>query len=318
MAKVTGPLFSLKASGKFGDSIVFSSWKGLNIARKYTKPGGEPSARQRLIQGYFAEATGMYGLLTPADRQAWNMRVGSRPMTGYNLFIKNVMDSYTAGALNYNLIRELEVSGEEFGLRVSFTADEPAPMLVSWGLEGEDFSHSLRLDEDDFDEEGRASFLLENLEEDMRYNLRLVQTPIMTGTPEDVTFLAQGEEGGPEYEFLVAAITSSDELLLDTGRIHLLSPGPETVDEENPLEMSWEKKPGIEEYLVYLLDREEERLELVGRTEDESLSWQGDRSEEYRQLQPGWEQEQPSELIYLTGESGDYSFSPAGDGLRPL
>ena len=316
MAKVTGPLFSLKASGKFGDSIIFSSWKGLNIARKYTKPGGEPSPAQRLIQNYFAEASAMYGHLAPADRQAWNFRVGSRPMTGYNLFIKKVMDAFTAGALNYNLIRELEVTAEEFGTRVSLTVDEPAPMLVSWGLEGDNFSHSLNLSEDDFDEAGRASFTLYNLEDGMDYQLRLVQSDIMTGTPEDVSILAEGEEGGPDYEFIVAALTSSDDLLLDTGRINLLSPGPEDVDEENPIELSWEENPGLKEYLVYLVDREEDRLELVGRTEENSLTWQGDKSGEYRQLQPGWELEQPRDIIYLTGESGDYRFSPDGDGLR--
>lgn len=52
MAKVSGPLMSMDASGKFGGAIVFSKWKGRNVVRQLVVPAnpnsaGQESARNR-------------------------------------------------------------------------------------------------------------------------------------------------------------------------------------------------------------------------------------------------------------------------------
>lgn len=46
MAKVTGPLMSMDASGKFGGSLVFGKWKGRNVARKLVTPSNPMTADQ--------------------------------------------------------------------------------------------------------------------------------------------------------------------------------------------------------------------------------------------------------------------------------
>lgn len=46
MAKVTGPLMSMDASGKFGDALVFGKWKGRNVVRQYTRPANPQTALQ--------------------------------------------------------------------------------------------------------------------------------------------------------------------------------------------------------------------------------------------------------------------------------
>lgn len=46
MAKVTGPLMSMDASGKFGSAIVFGKWKGRNTVRKLVTPANPMSADQ--------------------------------------------------------------------------------------------------------------------------------------------------------------------------------------------------------------------------------------------------------------------------------
>lgn len=47
MAKVTGPLHSLDASGKFGGSLVFGKWKGRNTVRQLVTPSNPQSAGQQ-------------------------------------------------------------------------------------------------------------------------------------------------------------------------------------------------------------------------------------------------------------------------------
>jgi hypothetical protein len=47
MAKVTGPLFSLDASGGFGGSLVFGKWKGRNTVRQLVIPSNPQSQIQQ-------------------------------------------------------------------------------------------------------------------------------------------------------------------------------------------------------------------------------------------------------------------------------
>ncbi len=54
MAKVTGPLYSMSASGKIADAMVFFGWKGINVVREWLKPVNKKSGGQgdqRVILG---------------------------------------------------------------------------------------------------------------------------------------------------------------------------------------------------------------------------------------------------------------------------
>jgi len=50
MAKVESPLFSLSASGKVGDAIVFFTWKGKNVVRQWLKPANPQSTLQGFVR----------------------------------------------------------------------------------------------------------------------------------------------------------------------------------------------------------------------------------------------------------------------------
>lgn len=59
MAKVTGPLFSMSASGSIGKAIVFSAWKGVQYVREHVIPTNKMTEDQgnvRLMLGGFAKA----------------------------------------------------------------------------------------------------------------------------------------------------------------------------------------------------------------------------------------------------------------------
>lgn len=54
MAKVTGPLYSMGASGKIANAMVFFPWKGVNVVRQWLKPSNPKTASQgdaRMILG---------------------------------------------------------------------------------------------------------------------------------------------------------------------------------------------------------------------------------------------------------------------------
>lgn len=56
MAKVNGPLFSLEARGKIGDSLVYFPWKGINAVREYVTPANPNTQPQRDQRGYLTDA----------------------------------------------------------------------------------------------------------------------------------------------------------------------------------------------------------------------------------------------------------------------
>jgi len=56
MAKVTGPLFSLSASGKIGDCMVHFGWKGRNVVRQWLKPTNPRDQQQKEVRQALAAA----------------------------------------------------------------------------------------------------------------------------------------------------------------------------------------------------------------------------------------------------------------------
>lgn len=105
MAKVISPLFSFEASGKIADSMVFFTWKGRNVVRKWTIPTNPMSNDQgdiRLkllscakgLKPALLTANVVTGIkdLTPAG-QIWNAHI-----------IKTIMDQYLKGDTSYTAV----------------------------------------------------------------------------------------------------------------------------------------------------------------------------------------------------------------------
>lgn len=70
MAKVKGALFSMDASGKFGDALVFTKWKGRQVCRQLVTPSNPQTANQVEVRNaqrvaakcqHFANATTLKG-----------------------------------------------------------------------------------------------------------------------------------------------------------------------------------------------------------------------------------------------------------------
>lgn len=54
MAKVTGPLMSLEASGTIGDALTFSRWVGRPYVRRYSVPGNPQTMMQETHRNRFS------------------------------------------------------------------------------------------------------------------------------------------------------------------------------------------------------------------------------------------------------------------------
>lgn len=97
MAKVTGPLYSMSASGKLADAMVFFGWKGVNVVRGWVKPSNPQSGAQgdqRIIIGGTGRAVGE---IKPEKRFAQQLiDLGLIPggQTKQSFLVKYIIDHY--------------------------------------------------------------------------------------------------------------------------------------------------------------------------------------------------------------------------------
>lgn len=77
MAKVTGPLYSMSASGKIGNALVFFGWKGISVVREWVIPANPKTALQGNIRMIFANL----GRAASAAKETSLFRRDSRAVT---------------------------------------------------------------------------------------------------------------------------------------------------------------------------------------------------------------------------------------------
>ena len=103
MAKLTGPLMSLAASGQLGKTLVFGDWKGIKYARQYIIPANPNSAGQQSIRGFLADAVAAWlsttAQLNAKDKANLNTEAAGqgKPLSGFNLFVRNYVRTKVAG-----------------------------------------------------------------------------------------------------------------------------------------------------------------------------------------------------------------------------
>lgn len=111
MAKVTGPLYSMSASGKIGNAMVFFGWKGVNVVREWLKPSNPKTANQgdvRIVFGGLGQATRCAGMAdathtdSPFAADAKLCNPGGQTWVSY--LVQFLTQSYMSDATAYEAI----------------------------------------------------------------------------------------------------------------------------------------------------------------------------------------------------------------------
>ena len=128
MAKVTGPLLSLGASGQIGKSIVFGDWRGVKYARQHVVPANPKSVAQTLTRNTFQFGDDQFKRMLADAQSVWNAAATGKPFTARNKFIASFVSRLRGDA---DMTDYLSSPGVNGGLpQLSFTA-------VSGSLSGE-------------------------------------------------------------------------------------------------------------------------------------------------------------------------------------
>ncbi len=110
MAKVQGPLYSMSASGKIGDAIVFFGWKGLNVVREWLVPTNKQSGSQgdqRTMLGGTGRAVGKvypnpgHATVGAFAQQLIDLALLPAGQTKQSFLVKYILDHYLDTTANF-------------------------------------------------------------------------------------------------------------------------------------------------------------------------------------------------------------------------
>ncbi len=105
MAKVTGPLMSMSASGKLGEAIVFFTWKGLNVVRQWVSPSNPQTTSQgdrRIIIGGTGRAAAEIVVDSAFHQQLIDLELIPNGQTKQSYMVKYILDNYLLNATSYS------------------------------------------------------------------------------------------------------------------------------------------------------------------------------------------------------------------------
>lgn len=80
---------SAEASGSFGPSVVFSSWKGRALAKIKTIPTNPKSPMQVSVRAMMAFLSAAWSTLTAPQKATWNALASAAKIPAYNQFISS-------------------------------------------------------------------------------------------------------------------------------------------------------------------------------------------------------------------------------------
>jgi len=87
MARLTGALFSLAASGTIADTLTFAKWKGIQYVRTRVIPANPRSAAQTAIRNIFSTLNEMWKRMPTGARRPFEYSARGRPFTDRNKHI---------------------------------------------------------------------------------------------------------------------------------------------------------------------------------------------------------------------------------------
>ncbi len=142
MARLTAPLLSFEGSGQIARTQVYSTWKGIPYARRYTVPANPRSTGQVQTRSVFSWLNFIWRT-APADFTApWRAAVVGRPLIDRNLFIKqNLPLLRTAGSLDGMVFSPGAKGGIASTITITpgagqltFAGSDPTPLPSGWSI----------------------------------------------------------------------------------------------------------------------------------------------------------------------------------------
>jgi len=98
MARVSGPLHSDAASGKFAGSLVYGTWKGRPYVRQLVQPGNPKSAKQTGVRAMMAFLATTWKAKVLPKWTGWSAAAIARGISTYNAYVGENLARWQLGS----------------------------------------------------------------------------------------------------------------------------------------------------------------------------------------------------------------------------
>ena len=301
MAKVTGPLFSMDASGKFGNDLVFGKWKGINYARRHVNPTQPNTRKQLAVRDKFRQAAALYQRLSGDDREAWRRSASGQPLTGYNLFMKKVKAVINSMPI-FNLISTVGIEEEAANsCTISFLVDQDGPVEIKYGNSPTSLNYSSTV----MATAGEINFFdIEDLYPGENYYFQINQETQYLLPPANMDAYNVGVDGTNTVLYGVTAVADGRETYASLAHVSTV-PDTAAMDVDNFIELNWQPIDGAEEYRIYRMEATgDHELGLVAVNEHANFQDAGEAPITVDKMPPD-----ENNACLFAGETGVYSFS---------
>ena len=321
MARVEGPLHSFYARNSFGKMFTYFIKEDVTFMREYIRPRIINTEEAIKYRSNLSQASKLAKELNQYDRQAWQLKCGKKEvlMTWQTKLTQVYINYREAGVKNFNLISQVEADSIT-ATSASFTGrvTEKADFLVFWdrftgknSIKSRYPARTLNLKADEIID-NRFHFTLDNLKPGESYAFQIYQKPVLVFPPRSLNYEIVGTSGEKSLEVIVALVSKYGDLMLDTSIRHRLDCCPDVLNNFNYLELHWPRVPEAEEYLIYLVESEDDRAYLAGKSTRNIFVLHQETQESSESI-PLTAAENPDPYSTLNlnwaGESGIYQFT---------
>lgn len=94
-AVVTGPLFSLTASGQIAKALVYSTWKGRAYVREYVVGSNPNTLEQRVRRAMMGFLSKFWADLDQTEKDSWITTASGKNISAFNEMVSANMDRQT-------------------------------------------------------------------------------------------------------------------------------------------------------------------------------------------------------------------------------
>jgi len=321
MARVEGPLHSFYARNSFGKMFTYFIREDVTFMREYIRPRIINTEEAIKYRSNFSQASKLAKELNQYDRQAWQLKCGKKEvlMTWQTKLTQVYINYREAGVNNFNLISQVEADSIT-AASASFTGrvTEKADFLIFWdrftgknSIKSRYPARTLDLKADEIIDNS-FHFTLDNLNPGESYAFQIYQRPVLVFPPRSLNHEIVGTRGERSLEVIVALVSKYGDLMLDTSIRHRLDCCPDVLNSFNYLELHWPRVPEAEEYLIYLVEPEENRAYLAGKTTRNIFVLHQETPESTESISlKATENPEPYSTLNLNwaGESGIYQFT---------
>ena len=137
MAKVLAPLFSTKARGQLGKSIVFFPWKSINAVRSYVIPANPNTAAQQAQRTIMTNAVAEWHSAgyTAKDKTAWNKFASTLAgaLSGFNAMVRSFIDAVVGGDDWITMSNVVESAIQAAQVTITVDCSQAGNYYLYWG-----------------------------------------------------------------------------------------------------------------------------------------------------------------------------------------